>query len=95
MPVVDASVALKWFVEEPDSPAAISIREAHVYKENHIVAPTSELAQAAVRWAARHKLTFYDALYVAIAHELDTELITADRQLIRRTGAASFIRLLR
>ena len=39
MPVIDASVAVKWFVEEPDSPTAHRLLEAHATGEATLVAP--------------------------------------------------------
>lgn len=39
MPVVDASVALKWFVEEPGSAEAHRLLEAHGSGEAPLVAP--------------------------------------------------------
>ena len=39
MPVIDASVAVKWFVEEPDSPEAHRLLEAHATGESTMVAP--------------------------------------------------------
>jgi len=133
VPVVDASVALKWFVDEPDSALALSVRDAHIAGQSPIVVPdlliyevanalihnsrfpehdiqraldtlyglqlelvmpTAELAQAAVRLASRHGLTFYDALYIGLAQELDLELITADRRLQHRVSHLPFVRLL-
>lgn len=34
-------------------------------------------------WSLRHNLSFYDALYVALAAELDLPLVTADARLGR------------
>jgi predicted nucleic acid-binding protein len=39
VPVIDASVAIKWFVEEPDAPAAHRLLEAHATGETTLVAP--------------------------------------------------------
>jgi predicted nucleic acid-binding protein len=39
-------------------------------------------------WVLRHNITPYDALYVALAEELELPLITADRRLAR--AAAEF-----
>lgn len=39
MPVVDASVALKWFVDEPDSAQARALRDAHLAGESPLAAP--------------------------------------------------------
>ncbi len=37
--VVDASVAVKWFLPEPDTPRALAVRDAHVDGETTLVAP--------------------------------------------------------
>jgi predicted nucleic acid-binding protein len=39
VPVVDASVVLKRFVDEPDSALALAVRGAHIAGESPIVAP--------------------------------------------------------
>lgn len=38
-------------------------------------------------WAMRSRLSFCDALYAALALELDTELVTADGRLARAAGS--------
>jgi predicted nucleic acid-binding protein len=48
------------------------------------VAPTADLAEAALALALDHSLTAYDAAYVALAHRLSLPLITADEALVRR-----------
>ena len=47
--------------------------------------PHGPLLEAA--WAMRSRLSFYDALYAALALELDTELVTADGRLARAAGS--------
>ncbi|MBF6209949.1 PIN domain-containing protein [Nocardia puris] len=37
-------------------------------------------------WALRHTVSFYDALYVALATRLDVPLLTADEKLSRAPG---------
>lgn len=39
MPVVDASVVVKWFVDESDSPAARNLLQAHAAGTDSLVAP--------------------------------------------------------
>ena len=46
-----------------------------------------ELVHAAVELAARWNLTVYDAAYLALARDLEAQLITADRTF--HTAAAS------
>ncbi len=41
---------------------------------------------AARIWELRHNVTAYDAWYVALAEEFDTELATLDRRLAAATG---------
>lgn len=40
-------------------------------------------AIAARAWQLRHRLSFYDALYVALAESLHCQLITADGRIAR------------
>ncbi len=123
MPVVDASVAVKWFVDEPDSPAARNLLQAHaagtdllvapdllVYEvanvllhnrtfsppdirrcveqlyeaEVELVVPSLDVVTDTVALAAAKGLSFYDALYVQLAHHLGLPLCTADHKLIAR-----------
>ena len=39
MNVIDASVVIKWFIEEVDSPAALSFKDAHIRRETLLLAP--------------------------------------------------------
>ena len=59
-----------------------------------IAGPTPQGADAALRLASRHGLSYYDASYVALAEELDCVLITADQRLAHRTRAGGRVRLL-
>ncbi len=52
---------------------------------------TGALARAA--WALRANLTFYDALYVALAAALRCPLVTADRRLTRAPALPCHIEL--
>jgi predicted nucleic acid-binding protein len=45
-------------------------------------------------WELRDNLTFYDAVYVALAELLDIALLTADARLARATGPRCTIQLL-
>lgn len=38
---------------------------------------------SAIAWSLRHRVSFYDALYVALAVVLDAPLVTADARLTR------------
>lgn len=37
-------------------------------------------------WSHRHNVTLHDALYVALAHQLDATLLTGDRKLASAPG---------
>jgi predicted nucleic acid-binding protein len=50
----------------------------------HRYEQTGALAEAA--WELRGAITFYDALYVALAAALDVPLLTADARLTRAPG---------
>jgi predicted nucleic acid-binding protein len=49
-----------------------------------LVSPAPDAADAALRLASHHGLSYYDATYVALAETLDCALITADQRLARR-----------
>jgi predicted nucleic acid-binding protein len=65
--------------------AARGLRAAAVLIDHRYphVGPLSQLA-----WTWRHNLSFYDALYVALAVSLDLPLLTAD---IRLSGAPGLL----
>lgn len=45
-------------------------------------------------WSLRHNLTFYDALYVALAAALNAPLVTADARLARAPGLPCAVEVL-
>jgi len=121
--VLDASVAVKWFVHEVGRDKAIKLREDYADGKVDLLAPelivyevgnalrfhpnaTATIGSNAVK--SLHKMqfilgtlhdpvvekamhvsyaegiTFYDAIYLALAEEEEAKLITADVQLARR-----------
>ena len=54
--------------------------------------PEPELLTRGVRLARQYDITFYDAAFVALAELLHCQLVTADRQLARRTRELGFVR---
>ena len=46
-----------------------------------IIVPNREVINSALNLAYNHKITVYDAYYVALAKEINFKLITADRKL--------------
>ncbi len=132
--VVDASVALKWFLQESDTEHAMRLRERHLTGEillaapdlllyevgnalrfKHdftvtgiqealtallrlqleLIGPTERLLHHAVALARQSRLTYYDALYLAAASELEARLITADKRLHEAAGTLVNATLLR
>ena len=47
------------------------------------VFPLTELAENALDWALRYRITVYDAMYAVLASALDASLYTADAALVR------------
>ncbi|WP_330230019.1 type II toxin-antitoxin system VapC family toxin [Nocardia sp. NBC_00508] len=45
-------------------------------------------------WGLRHTVTFYDALYVALAARLDIPLLTADEKLTKAPGLPCQVELI-
>ena len=65
--------------------ARVALRVGHALIE-HRYAHAGPLAELAWRW--RENLSYYDALYVALAASLGAPLITADARLCRAPGIA-------
>lgn len=123
MSILDASVVLKWFVDEQKSQAALSIRAAFVQEnvpiivpdlllyecanalryhpdfseeEVHqsieslfqlgidIITPTASLLKKGSSIAVENDVTVYDATYLALAHELHDEFVTADEKFYHK-----------
>jgi predicted nucleic acid-binding protein len=59
-----------------------------------VAVPAPDTAEAALRLASDHGLSYYDASYVALAETLDCTLITADQRLARRLRTDGRVRLL-
>ena len=130
--VVDASVAVKWFIREreKDREAALNLRGRHIQGQTRMIVPElfllevpnaikagrkgteEELDQVlktlidldlqverhsetvlrktnAVAWA--YNLTWYDAVYVALAEILGFPCVTADEALLRKMRGHSIV----
>lgn len=130
--VIDASVAVKWFIKEgeEDRDAALAIRQRHINGQTQMIVPElfllevpnaikagrkgteEELAEAlemladmgiqierhskeilrktnALAWA--YKLTWFDAVYVAVAESLGFPMVTADEALARKMRGHSIV----
>lgn len=59
-----------------------------------VVPSASDTADAALRLASIHGLSYYDASYVALAEDRDCILVTADQRLARRAHATGRVQLL-
>jgi predicted nucleic acid-binding protein len=84
--VLDASIWLKLFIAEPDSPEAAALIEGAV-----------DLMSDAVDFAVKPGHPVYDCFYLALAQRLDVPLVTADRvfwRMVRRRRPTAKIRLL-
>jgi len=135
MSILDASVVLKWFIEETDTVNANKIRmeffsgkrniivpDLLLYEvsnalryhpqftteeiiesigtlfdmEIEIITPTRSLLEKAIEIAHSQEVTCYDAVYLALALELDEEFITADEKFLKKLSEpyTSYARLL-
>ncbi|MGH3545407.1 MAG: type II toxin-antitoxin system VapC family toxin [Mycobacteriales bacterium] len=59
---------------------------------NHRYPQTPDLSERA--WALRHTMSFYDALYVALATVLDLSLLTGDVKLSKAPGITCQVELI-
>jgi predicted nucleic acid-binding protein len=51
---------------------------------------THSLMRMAFEMVINHSITAYDACYVALAHDLDISLVTADQKLVQRLAATRY-----
>lgn len=120
--VIDASVAIKWVVEEPGTAEALALlrtsklmapellvpecanvlwkkaQRKEILQEQAWLAarllqaaeieirPTRSLLERTTRLAIEFDHPAYDCLYIALAVENDCPFVTADEQLLRKTG---------
>lgn len=49
---------------------------------------------ASLTWELRHTISFYDAIYVALAAVLDVPLLTGDATLSKAPGVSSRVTLI-
>ncbi|MGH3444137.1 MAG: type II toxin-antitoxin system VapC family toxin [Nocardioidaceae bacterium] len=81
---MDASVALKWVMDEPGSEQAETLLADLAGGAVSLAAPEhllGEVGNGLRKRVAQKVLTADDALYVLLALDLDAELVTADLRL--------------
>ncbi|HHT9126515.1 MAG TPA: type II toxin-antitoxin system VapC family toxin [Candidatus Brocadiia bacterium] len=133
MLVIDASVVIKWFIEEKDSAKALLLKDNHINSKTILIAPdlliyevanvllfskiftpleikgclqdlyeleidlinpSIDFVLSAIELAFSKQISIYDASYLALAKELDTKLITADKKLYTSANEPNHIELL-
>jgi len=57
-----------------------------------IIVPNRDVINSALNLAYEHKITVYDAYYVALAKEINFKLITADRKLYLKIKDFKFVK---
>jgi len=134
MVVLDASVILKWFIEENDSEKARAILNRYIKGDFIIVVPDFLLYEVAnvlkysgafsekevteaitslydleikiisslpdviktmIKLSFQKGITSYDAIYLALAMELQVPLITADVRLYHKINDIKYVKLLK
>lgn len=134
MYVLDASVILKWFIEENDSEKARAILNRYIKGDFIIVVPDFLLYEVAnvlkysgaftekeiieavtslydldikiisslpdviktmIKLTFQKGITSYDAIYLALAIELQVPFITADVRLYQKVSDIKFVKLLK
>lgn len=83
MPVIDASVAIKWFVEEPDSPAAHQLLDAHATGERTLVAPDLLIYEVSNVLLRNRTFSVVEVQRsVERLYELEVDLIAPTREVV-------------
>ena len=61
------------------------LRAMHTLRELHlaVIEPNEDVVQAAIEIHASERITYYDAIFAALAADLDVPLVTADRRQAR------------
>ena len=85
---------LNAFLTKPDFTGEdiAAVKESLVKMNMKIIHPDSRLLGQAIDIAVKNSLTFYDALYIAIAGDADAILYTEDEEMVSCTGDYNFIR---
>ena len=90
--VVDASVAIKWFVDEAGSGRARRLWQTtpDLKAPDLLLPEAASLAPAALEIALALEHPAYDCFYIALA-ELDASaVVTADRKLLARVDGSAW-----
>jgi predicted nucleic acid-binding protein len=84
--VIDASVAIKWFVEETDSPAAHRLLDAHASGEASLVAPDLLVYEVANVLLHHPALTISERQRdIERLYDLDLELVAPSVDVVQAT----------
>ena len=59
-----------------------------------ILVPTTRILNIAIDFSFTHDITIYDAVYVALAKELNYDFVTADRKLFEKIEDLAFVKLI-
>lgn len=68
----------------------------NLYELNlEVVMITPTLTKESLKFAYNNQISVYDAIYLALAQNLEVEFITADRKLYEKTKELRFVKFLR
>jgi predicted nucleic acid-binding protein len=89
--VLDSSVALKWFLAEPDSARALRLRDDARAGVHELLAPDVfpvEITHAITRAERARRITSAEgSAFAALAERERCEVVTADDRLVRNLSA--------
>lgn len=95
MPVIDASVAIKWFVDEPDSSAAYQLLESHGSGEAPLAAPDLIVYEVSNVLLHNPRFSASDVQHcIQRLYALELELIAPSAELVTATIALASARRL-
>ena len=90
--IVDASVAVKWFLREPDShlARAFGASATVMLAPEFLVLEVANALRKAVATSLTLRHPIYDCLYLVAAERLDLPLITADAAFVAKLAGTPF-----
>ncbi len=86
--VVDTSVAVKWFIVQPNYQQAIELLDLIIHDHTHLL-------KGALNLATKYKRSVYDSIFMYLSNEIEAVFITSDEKLVNAVSKElAYVKLL-